>query len=98
MRHAAANLHFSHAFRPGPSHGTIEWEDMPSLAGALAERRKAAVGPGQRLPFAATNAWDETRPAELDPTFASQPFQEPLSGLAIREVCEPDVFRHFFGV
>jgi hypothetical protein len=27
----------------------------------------------------------------------SQPFREPFSGVVIREVHEPDVFRHFFG-
>ena len=41
--------------------------------------------------------WDATRPAELEPASVSQPFREPLEGVAIREVMEPDVFRHFFG-
>ena len=40
--------------------------------------------------------WDATRPAELEATPATQPFRE-LKGVAIREVNEPDVFRHFFG-
>jgi hypothetical protein len=46
--------------------------------------------------------WDDT------PSFASAlsqfgllmpgtPFREPLSGLAVREVTDADVFRHFFG-
>ena len=96
MRHAAT-LHFSHAFKSAPLHGAIEWEDMPSLAGALAERRSAAAGGAQRMPATASRAWDDTRPADLDGAVASQPFREPFSGLSIREVCEPDVFRHFFG-
>jgi len=37
-----------------------------------------------------------TMPAALDPITESGPFQETLSGLATRELREPDVFRHFF--
>jgi hypothetical protein len=36
-------------------------------------------------------------PAELDSPRPSQPFEEPLRGMAIREVIEPHVFSHFFG-
>jgi len=25
------------------------------------------------------------------------PFREPMRGMAIREMTEPDIFRHFFG-
>ena len=98
MRNIPSTLHFSHAFKSASSLGGIDWEDMPSLAEALAQRRASGSDPLQRVPFMARNAWDETRPAEFDSTVASQPFSEPFSGLAIREVCEPDVFRHFFGV
>jgi len=41
-------------------------------------------------------AWDATRPAELENATVSAPFRE-LKGVALREVNEPDVFRHFFG-
>ncbi len=41
--------------------------------------------------------WDITMPAELDSPRPSQPFEEPLRGMAIREVIEPQVFSHFFG-
>ena len=91
MRHAPSTLHFSHAFtgrgfRPAAA-GAIEWEELPSLAGSLAKRIVAATnGP-----------WDNTRPADLEAAVPSQPFREPVDGLAIREVNEPDVFRHFFG-
>ena len=67
--------------------GGIEWEELPSLAGSLA----------QRLAAATNTPWDATRPAGLDASVPSQPFREPVNGLAIREVNEPDVFRHFFG-
>jgi hypothetical protein len=36
-------------------------------------------------------------PAGLDTPRPSQPFEEPLRGMAIREVIEPQVFSHFFG-
>jgi hypothetical protein len=87
MRHAPSTLHFSHAFRTLPPAGAIEWEELPSLA----QRVRPSV------PVSAGVPWDSTRPAELDTAPASQPFREPLQGVAIREVTEPDVFRHFFG-
>jgi hypothetical protein len=91
MRHAPSTLHFSHAFAPKgfrpPVAGAIEWEELPSLVASLAKRVAAA----HQAP------WDATRPAELERPAPSQPFREPLKGVAIREVTEPDVFRHFFG-
>ena len=91
MRHAPSTMHFStaypsRAFRPAAPAGAIEWEELPSLAGSLARRIVAATSP-----------WDSTRPAELDAAAPSQPFREPVHGVAIREVTEPDIFRHFFG-
>jgi hypothetical protein len=87
MRHASSTLHFSTALRALPAAGAIEWEELPSLA--------QRVRPS--LPGRASAPWDSTRPAELDAAPASPPFREPLQGVAIREVSEPDVFRHFFG-
>ncbi len=87
MRHSPSTLHFSHAFRPSLRAGGIEWEELPSLA-----QRVRPLGA-----MASTTPWDATRPAELEPASISQPFREPLEGVAIREVTEPDVFRHFFG-
>ena len=86
MRHAPSTLHFSYAFRSPAPAGAIEWEELPSLAQRV---RQTVVG-------AAGAAWDATRPAALDTTSVSTPFRE-LKGVAIREVLEPDVFRHFFG-
>lgn len=86
MRHAPSTLSFSFAYRPAVTAGAIEWEELPSLASRLrphADHAQAAV-------------WDATRPAEFDTSPASLPFRE-LQGLAVREVREPDVFRHFFG-
>ena len=91
MRHAPSTMHFPHdlaarGFRPTAA-GAIEWEELPSLAGSLAKR----------IATATNGPWDATRPAELEVAVPSQPFREPVDGLAIREVNEPDVFRHFFG-
>jgi hypothetical protein len=87
MRHAPSTLHFSHAFRSPPAAGAIEWEELPSLAQRV--RHAPLAGPSGA-------AWDATRPAELETVTVSAPFRE-LKGVAIREVDEPDVFRHFFG-
>jgi len=84
-------MHFSHAYGSRPFRtavaGAIEWEELPSLAASLAKR----------IATAAQAPWDATRPAELEDGVPSQPFREPVDGLAIREVNEPDIFRHFFG-
>ena len=87
MRHAPSTLHFSYAFRAALPQGSIEWEELPSLAQRVRQRTSAPV----------TSPWDATRPAELEQAAPSRPFREPLKGVAIREVDEPDVFRHFFG-
>ena len=79
--------------------GAIEWEELPSLAGTLAERRQTAAQASNsafgRSAFGA--AWSATMPAALDPLREPEPFRETLNGMAMREVHEPEVFRHFFG-
>lgn len=76
----------------------LEWEDLPSLSDSLAQR---LIRLGERHSATSrsvpTGGWAPTLPAELEPPMRSQPFREPLEGLAVREVTEPDVFRHFFG-
>jgi hypothetical protein len=110
MRHAPSTLHFRHAYgTPAPA-GAIEWEELPSLAGSLADRlvilgnrtlgeaaAHAARVRGSGFVPTAGSPWDSTRPAELETAVTSAPFREPLAGVAMREVNEPDVFRHFFG-
>jgi len=79
--------------------GAIEWEELPSMADSLAERRRAATDASNqgfgRSDFGA--AWSSTMPAGLDLLPEPEPFHEALNGMAMREVHEPDVFRHFFG-
>ena len=101
---------FAQPMRSLTRSGVIEWEELPSLADSLTERL-VVLGTRHRDAIAAAHArasaferaaisghaWDATRPAEFEPEQPSQPFREPLDGMAIREVVEPDVFRHFFG-
>jgi hypothetical protein len=73
----------------------IEWEELPSLAELVRELVASQREGGYVAEFG--SAWANTMPADLDTITPSQPFREPLCGLAIREVNEPEVFRHFFG-
>jgi hypothetical protein len=108
MRHAPSTMHYAKAFGASTPAGAIEWEELPSLADSLADRlvilgnrRIGAAAARLRAGSVAGTAgpvWDSTRPAELEAAVVSAPFREPLQGVAIREVDEPDVFRHFFGV
>ncbi len=76
--------------------GSIEWEELPSLADTLAQRLVNDAKRRGNTPRY-TSAWVNTLPADLDSLLPAQPFEETLSGLVQREVHEPDVFRHFFG-
>ncbi len=81
--------------RPSAFGALIEWEELPSLSERLVNvdtRRGTAF---QNL-HGISQTWDVTMPAALDPITESGPFQETLTGLATRELREPDVFRHFF--
>jgi hypothetical protein len=96
MRNPNPHYHAASLNRLLAYNGSIEWEELPSLADSLAERliddtkrRQPQVQYG--------SAWDNTLPADLDVLVPGQPFRETLSGLVQREVLEPDVFRHFFG-
>jgi hypothetical protein len=88
----------------------IEWEELPSLAGTLAQRlvTRGSWHGGERQSRGANDSawmtsttfgspWDNTMPAALDPAPISQPFREPMEGVVTREINEPDVFHHFFG-
>lgn len=68
---------------------SIDWEFLPSLAYLLGRKEPAND---------ASPVWAETMPSGFDLTAQpSDPFSEPLPGLAIREVKEPEIFRLFFG-
>jgi len=108
MRHAQPKQYLAATHRAVTSAvadaDAIEWEELPSLAGSLAQRliRRAPMPTRANdstfmnsRGFAA--AWDATMPAALDLMPPSQPFREPIEGLVTREVHEPGVFQHFFG-
>jgi hypothetical protein len=64
----------------------VEWELLPSLLNVLGNRRQRAQP-----------AWMETVVSEFDQVAPSEPFEEVLPGLSMREVREPDIFQIFFG-
>ena len=64
----------------------LEWELLPSLLNMLGNRRQRAQP-----------AWMETVVSGFDLAEPSDPFEEVLPGLSMREVREPDIFQIFFG-
>ena len=78
----------------------IEWEELPSLARTVAERRQMSTDTAASRAFTPStfgNAWSATQRGDLHDLPEPQVFHEPVRGLAVREVHEPDVFSHFFG-
>ena len=72
--------------------GAIEWEELPSMGRRVLTRR-----PDVATSSGFGHTWDTTMAADFDILPPSEPYSETLSGLAMREVNEPDVFQHFFG-
>jgi hypothetical protein len=75
--------------------GSIEWEELPSLADLLAQHHINDAKLRNRRPRF-TLAWDDVLPEARDSLLPTEPFEETLSGLLQREVHEPDVFQRFF--
>jgi hypothetical protein len=67
---------------------SIDWEAQPSLQHLVVRTESA---------HPATPSWAETMPATFESFDEPQVFQEPLEGLSIREMNEPEIFRVFFG-
>ncbi|HEY9023070.1 MAG TPA: hypothetical protein VIO33_08620 [Burkholderiaceae bacterium] len=102
MRHAQTKQHFAASQRATVNPDAIEWEELPSLASRVVHRRTAAGGHGandSRFQDSKSfeSPWSATMPVALEPAATPQPFVERLSGLATREVIEPDLLQHFFG-
>ena len=75
----------------------LDWADIPFMADSAVSRLispdvSTAVQPVVPSVMA---GWEPTMPAVLDHTPAPK-FQEAIKGLSIREVHEPDLFKHFF--
>jgi len=68
-----------------PAAARVEWELLPSLLDMLGKRRPRSQP-----------AWMDTVISQMDVFEPSGPFQEPLPGLSMREVREPDIFHIFF--
>lgn len=79
------------------------WDELASLAHTLTQPAAAAVpkapqSPNAHSPAADFNsAWNVTMPATLATLPEPTPFREAIEGLVMREVSEPEVFKHFFG-
>jgi hypothetical protein len=72
--------------------------DPVTLAGAMGSRTDADAACAFEGAVPGAHCRD-TIPSALLPSMpnTSTPFCEPLSGVAVREVIDADVFRHFFG-
>lgn len=67
---------------------TLRWEELPAISDPLGRRVAALAATRER--GSAPPAWEVTG---VD----SDPFRQPLDGLAVREIDEPELFRRFFG-
>lgn len=91
LQHAAPQRYIAADHRVIAQGKAVEWEELPSLVRHLARDSQGASTPRTGP------VWDNTRPADLEASVPAAPFNEVLHGLSVREVMEPDVFRHFFG-
>ncbi|MBW8757589.1 MAG: hypothetical protein JF586_08265 [Burkholderiales bacterium] len=66
---------------------SIAWEAPPSLQHLVVRSDSAADKP----------TWAETMPVSLDAMNAPLEFREPLEGLSVRDIDEPEIFNVFFG-
>jgi hypothetical protein len=67
---------------------TIDWEMQPSLQHLV----KRSDGSPQDAP-----SWAATMPMPFEDTPEPVTFCEPLKGLSMRDLDEPEIFRVFFG-
>ena len=66
----------------------IDWEIQPSLQHLVRRTDEAA----HDVP-----TWAETMPVSLEAMNAPAVFREPLEGLSVRDIDEPEIFQVFFG-
>ena len=67
---------------------SIDWEFQPSLQHLV----KRVDADPQDAP-----TWAETMPATFEAMNEPVKFREPLEGLSVRDIDEPEIFRVFFG-
>ena len=94
MKFTASKPAFIPKRRVITSTGAIEWEELPSLAGQLAQQLE-----GRTSEIEPRRVWADTEPSAFDEfaVSAPTPLHEPLEGLGVREVRSDEVFQHFFG-
>jgi len=66
---------------------SIAWEAPPSLQHLVVRNDDAGEAP----------TWAETMPVTLEAMNAPVVFREPLAGLSVRDIDEPEIFNVFFG-
>lgn len=66
---------------------SIAWDAPPSLQHLVVRADGASDMP----------TWAETMPVSLDAMNAPVVFREPLEGLSVRDIDEPEIFNVFFG-
>ena len=66
----------------------IAWEPQPSLHHLVVRTDEVQHD---------APAWAATMPATFEAIAEADPFDEPLEGLSMREMNEPEIFRVFFG-
>jgi hypothetical protein len=67
---------------------SIDWEVQPSLQHLVVRAESAP----EDVP-----TWAETMPVSFDALQEPVKFREPLEGLSVRDIDEPEIFRVFFG-
>ena len=91
-----ASTHLTIDFRD-----SIEWEELSGPGPAATPALRPIAMPKAIDQARATQhfnaAWNNTMPAHLVETPPPAPFSEPLAGMVMREMNEPDLFKHFFG-
>lgn len=66
---------------------SIAWDAPPSLQHLVVRTDGAAAAP----------TWAETMPLSLEAMSTPAVFHEPLQGLSVRDLDEPEIFNIFFG-
>jgi hypothetical protein len=66
---------------------SIAWEAQPSLQHLVVRHDDVGDVP----------TWAETMPVSLEAMNAPVVFREPLEGLSVRDIDEPEIFAVFFG-
>ena len=100
MRQSSSSLkQFLSAYRLQAGEDPVRADALASPADSPAGRLTSGPAGAQAHAFGGLSAtgWEDTMPSELLPLPPPSPFVETISGLGMREVYEPELFRHFFG-